>query len=269
MTSRGRKALLACRFGFLLALAQLAGGAQADTQIPGLIEAGASQSHFYIEPSYQGTTIVLFGSVDRERLKGQAFDVAVTVRGPIKPVTIWKKDRRAGLWVNSESLTFEGVPNFYAVLSTKPVEQIATLQERKTYELGLDALSLPLRAGDDPKTRVTAPQEFQNALIRLKQVNRLFVEENDEGVEFFGARLFRARVFLPAATGSGLYRAHFYVIQSGKVVGAASANISLKKIGIEAQLSSAAIHHPWLYGILAVFVAAAVGSGASLVFRRV
>lgn len=238
-------------------------------EIPGVIEAGASQNHFYIEPSYDGTTVVLFGSIDRERLNGKPFDVAVTIRGPIKPVTVWKKDRRAGLWVNSQSLTFEGVPNYYAVLSTKPISQIASLEERKAYEVGLDALRLPLKAEDDPQHQPAVPQEFKDALIRLKQANRLFVEENQTGIEFFGERLFRSRAFMPAGAGQGLYRAGFYVFQNGKVVGAASAHIRLKKIGIEARLSSAAINHPWLYGILAVLLAAGVGSGASLVFRRV
>jgi uncharacterized protein (TIGR02186 family) len=250
-----------------LLLCALAFDSQA-AEIPGVIEAGASQNHFYIEPSYDGTMAVLFGSVDRERLNGKPFDVAVTIRGPIKPVTVWKKDRHVGIWVNSESLTFEGVPNYYAVLSTKPIGQIAPLEERKAYEIGLDALRLPLKPEDDSHPEPAVPQEFKSALIRLKQTNRLFVEDQT-GVEFFGERLFRSRAFLPASAGPGLYRAGFYVLQNGKVVGAASAHLRVKKIGIEARLSSAAVDHPWLYGILAVILAAAVGSGASLLFRRV
>jgi uncharacterized protein (TIGR02186 family) len=169
------------------------------------------------------------------------------------------------LWVNSESLTFEGVPNFYAVLSKRPVGQIAPLEERLKYGIGLDALTLH----EDPKGQVPAPQEFQTALIHLKRTNQLFVEDSQTGVEFFGARLFRSRVFLPAPAGPGHYVANFYVLQNGKVLGSATTNMRLTKIGIEGRLSSAAIEHPWLYGVLAVLVAAAVGSGASLVFRRV
>ncbi len=236
-------------------------------ETPNLIEAGASQNHFYIEPSYDGTAIVLFGSVDRERLKGRTFDIAITVRGPVKAITIWKKGRKAGLWVNSESLTFEGVPNFYAVLSTRPIAEIAPREERRPHEIGLDALSLPMKTEGDMRTQPQAPEEFQTALIRLKQSSKLFVEEYT-AVEFFGASLFRAKVFLPASAGPGLYRANFYVLENGKVVGEATAHIRLNKIGIEAALSSAAANHPWLYGIMAVFMAAAIGSGASLFLRR-
>jgi uncharacterized protein (TIGR02186 family) len=246
----------------------LAAGSPAAAQETGAIEAGASQNYFYIEPSYAGTTIVLFGSVDLERLHGRPFDIAVTIRGPLKPVTIWKKDRRAGLWVNSQSLTFEGVPNYYAVLSTRPAAEIATLQDRKAYDIGLDALNLPLEAEDGSKPQTAAPQEFQSALIRLKQSSGLFVERSGEAIDFIGPRLFRSRIELPASAGAGLYRAKFYLLQKGKVLGETSAHIRIKKIGIEARLSSAALSYPWLYGMLAVAVAVAAGGCASLIFRR-
>ena len=120
-----------------------------------------------------------------------------------------------------------------------------------------------------PEKALTNPiQEFREALIKLKRASGLFVEDNQAAIEFLGARLFRARVFLPPAAGPGLYRVNFYVLQKGGVLGEASAHIRLNKIGIEARLSSAAVDHPWLYGVLAVILAAAVGGGASLVFRR-
>ncbi len=243
-------------------------GAPASAAPPDTIEAEASQNYFYIEPSYNGSSIVLFGSVEREKLNGKDFDIAVTVRGPIRPVTVWKKARHAGLWINSESLTFEGVPNFYAALSTRPLAEIMPLDERKAHGIGIDALYLPLKK-DSLNSQDAAPQEFQDALIRLKQSSGLFAEQSTNAIEFFGTRLFRSRVYLPAAAGAGLYRAKFYLIQNGKAVGETSANIRLKKVGIEQQLSAAALYYPWFYGLLAVSIAALVGGGASLVFRKV
>ena len=225
---------------------------------PDLIEAGASQNHFYIEPSYDGTSIALFGSVDSDRLKTEPFDVAITIRGPIRPAAVWKKARHAGLWINAHSLTFDGVPNYYAVLSTKPLEDIASFEERKGHEIGIDVLQFPL-TNPETKALTNPPQEFRDALIKLKRASGLFVEDSQAGIEFLGARLFRAKLFLPAAAGPGLYRANFYVLQKGSVIGEASARIRLNKIGIEARLSSAAVDHPWLYGVLAVILAAAVG----------
>jgi len=133
---------------------------------PDLIEAGASQNHFYIEPSYDGTSITLFGSVDSDRLKDEPFDVAITIHGPITPVTVWKKVRRAGLWINAESLTLDGVPNYYAVLSTKPLEDIASFEERKAHELGIAVLQFPVTANAKSDAPTNPPQEFRDALIK-------------------------------------------------------------------------------------------------------
>ena len=237
----------------------------------GLIEAGAAQNHFYIEPSYDGTSIALFGSIDRTQLQTGPFDIAIALRGPVTAVTVWKKALRAGfLWVNSESFTFDNVPNYYAVLSTKPLAAIASPGELEDHEIGIGALDLQFQADPGPGIVVPAPRpEFRDALIKLKQASGLFVEDGSGGVEFLGASLFRTRVFLPPAAGPGLYRASFFVFQKGEVVGEARTHIRLNKIGIEAVLSSSAASHPWLYGILSVALAAAVGGGASLIFRRV
>ena len=268
-------------FACLLAL-WLTPFAAAAGPVPDSIEAEASDNYFYIEPGYNGSSIVLFGSIDREKLAKQSFDyaaatgqamkfsrksfdVAVTIRGPVRPVTVWKKDRHAGLWINTHSLTFEGVPNYYAVLSTKPAGELAPIEERKAHGIGLDALALPVRAGDGG---AAVPEEFQQALIRLKQSSGLFLEQSQGAIEFFGSRLFRARIHLPASAGAGLYRAEFYIYQNGRIVGETGADILLSKVGIEAQLSAAALDFPWAYGAAAVIVAALTGGGASLVFRK-
>ena len=160
------------------------------------IEGGASENFFYIEPGYNGSSIVLFGSIDREKLRDGPFDVAVTVRGPAKPVTVWKKAPHAGLWINSDRLAFEAVPNYYAVLSTRPVSEIASAEERKARGLGLDALAFAARPGGD---KMAAPEEFQKELIRLKQSGGLFLEQSEGAIELLGARLFRAHIHLPAS----------------------------------------------------------------------
>jgi uncharacterized protein (TIGR02186 family) len=264
-----RNKSLAFRAGILIGLlAFLPGVSSAQIVSEDTIEAGASQNYFYIEPSYDGTSIVLFGSVGQGTQRGHPFDVAVTIQGPIKPVTVWKKGRLAGLWVNKESLTFEGVPNYFASLSTRPLRIIASDEVRKSYGIGLDALALPLKAPNGSNGHTAAPKEFQEALIRLKTSMGLFSENSNGAIEFFGSRLFRSRVFLPAAAGAGLYRAKFYVFQDGKVTGETTSLIRIKKIGIEARLSSAATNYPWFYGLMAVSIAALAGGSASFMFRR-
>ena len=254
-------------FFFICFALLIAAAAPASAAPPDSIEAQASENYFYIEPGYNGSNVVLFGAVDREKLRGKDFDIAVVLRGPARPVTVWKKGRHAGIWINTDSFTFEGVPNYYAVLSTRPATGIAPLEERKAYGIGLDALSLPVKR-EGSNGQKSAPQEFQDSLIRLKRSSGLFVERGGDAIEFFGSRLFRSHIYLPAAAGAGRYSVKFYILQNGKVIGETGADIQLKKIGIEENLSAAALYYPWLYGVLAVALAAFIGGGASLVFSR-
>lgn len=249
----------------MLAAQCLAAEAQPDTS--NLIEAGASQNYFHIEPNFDGTSVVLFGAIDRERIKDRPFDLAITIRGPEQPLIVWKKARHFGIWINASSVTFEAVPSFYAVISTKPLETLAPLAERKNYEIGIDSLPLPLRKDEKIEAGSKELSDFRDALIRIKSSNGVFTE-NTSAIEFIGKTLFRAKTFLPASAGPGLYRARIFLLQNGKVIGSTTSQLHLQKIGIEAFLSQTSSTNPWLYGASAVLLAAAVGGGTSLVFRR-
>ncbi len=230
-----------------------------------VVETGPSHGNFYIEPSYDGTTLVLFGAIVSDRLDETSTDLAVIFRGPPSAQTVWRKHQLASaFWVNADRKIFETVPNFYAALSTKPLSRLAPIEIRKIYGIGLDAIDFhpsiaDVRDGDT---------DFVNALIRLKRANRLYLEDDSSGISFFGRKLFRVRVFLPASAGPGVYRATTYLFQNGQLAASSETKINVRKIGIEARLSSAALEHPLLYGLIAVVLAAAIGGGASIVLRR-
>jgi uncharacterized protein (TIGR02186 family) len=263
MTLRSRHPLPLAAFAFFfLALQTLTAWTQSDSA--GVIEAGPSENYFYIEPSFDGTNVILFGAIDRDKVKEQAFDLAITLSGPLQSVTVWQKERRAGIWINTRSLTFEAVPSYYAVLSTKSIESLAPLGERQKFGLGFDTL----RVFPDAAAGGAEQEKFKDALIRIKQTDGLFVKNDNPQVLFFGKSLFRTTIFLPARAGAGFYAAKIFLLQDGHVIGSASSHIRLQKTGIEAFLSSTSARHPWGYGVSAVLLAAAVGGGASLVFRR-
>ena len=258
------KAVLATLFALL---AGFANAQTAGPELPGFIEADASENYFYIEPGFDGTDVVIFGAIDRDRFKGDSFDLAITIVGPVKPMTVWKKERRGPIWVNSRKLKFDAVPSYYSVLTTKPVEALASSVERAKYEIGLDVLDLPIKRDAEGSPVMMPPDEFRSGLIRLKKASRLFLEDS-YSIEMLGRSLFRARTFLPASGAPGLYRARIFLIQHGKVIGSTTSHVRLTKVGIEDFLSSSSSASPWLYGVCAVLLAAAIGGGASLVFRK-
>jgi uncharacterized protein (TIGR02186 family) len=235
----------------------------------GALEVGASETNIFIEPDFAGTTVVIFGALDgtKYRLIDSSSDLAVLVRGPSRPVTVWQKRRVAGVWVNDKGITFENVPSFYLVLSTRPLRDIAPVDERIGQELGLDALSLqPIPA--DKKTHTAQEiEKYRAALIRQKKRRGVY-EERISGIEFLGDRLFRARAALPASAAPGQYRASVFLLDEKQIISRSSSFITLQKAGLERFLSTAADDYPLFYGVAAVLLATFTGGVASLLLRR-
>src|SRR2546426_9410212 len=71
-----------------------------------------------ITTGFTGTSVVLFGATDGPG------DVIVVVRGPEREITVRRKSRVAGIWVNTQEVTFANVPSFYAVAASRPVPDI-------------------------------------------------------------------------------------------------------------------------------------------------
>jgi len=59
-----------------------------------------------ITTGFTGAAVVLFGAIDGPG------DIAVVIRGPDRDVTVRRKTRVAGIWVNSEEVNFGNVPSF-------------------------------------------------------------------------------------------------------------------------------------------------------------
>jgi uncharacterized protein (TIGR02186 family) len=90
----------------LAALLLLALPARADD-----IVSGISQNVIEIKSNYTGSDIVVFGSVENAHsVKGR--DIVVVVRGPEQPMTVRRRDRVAGVWVNRDAAKFEGLPGY-------------------------------------------------------------------------------------------------------------------------------------------------------------
>src|SRR6185437_11096224 len=112
-----------------------------------------------ITGAFTGTSVVLFGATDGPG------DVVVVVRGPEHDVAVRRKRRVAGIWVNAKEEVFAGVPSFYSIASSRPLDAITTPGVLGFHELGLDYLRLRLARGvlrDED-----AP--FRDALIETQQ----------------------------------------------------------------------------------------------------
>lgn len=224
-----------------------------------------SQTRIDINTTFKGTELLVFGAIQYPggRVPDEAPDVAIVVRGPAEPVTVRKKDRVAGIWMNTDAVRFESVPGFYAVATTRPIAELADDRVTAIYELGVSSLQLSPASGEDESIRA----EFERGLIAAKRRSGLFAED-PAGVTVTGAVLYQARLQLPSAVPVGDYAAEIFLIQQGRVVASATVPIEIGKSGFERWVYVMAQENSLLYGIAAVLAALAAGGIAAFATRR-
>src|SRR5690606_27696726 len=88
-------------------------------------------SDIRIDSDFTGDAITVFGVIERDEAtvsRGSPYDVAVLVRGPNETVVARQKEPLLFLWVNRSSETFTAAPSYYAISSTRPLDEMATPQ---------------------------------------------------------------------------------------------------------------------------------------------
>ena len=243
---------LALCLALCLALAAVQGPARAETLVADL-----SQRLIAITTGFAGTDVLLFGATDGEG------DVIVVVRGPDRPVTMHRKSRVLGIWVNTAKMTFERAPSFYAVASSRPLEEIAPAL-RARHELGTDFLRLELPPA---KASPNIAQEWREGLVRNFQRAGLYASEVGE-ITFLGNSLFRVELSLPSNVPTGAYHALTYLLRDGEVISAQTMPLFVSKIGTEAFIFDFAVRHSAYYGLIAIAIALVAGWIAHLAFRK-
>jgi uncharacterized protein (TIGR02186 family) len=210
-----------------------------------------------ITTGFTGTDVLLFGATEGEG------DVVVVVRGPPTDTVVRRQARVAGIWINEASVRFEGVPSYYALASSRPLEEIVPAALAARQQIGLAQLKLvPAEEASERKEA-----EFREALVRNKQRAGLFAHSVGR-VEFLGNRLFRTNVYFPANVPTGSYMVEVLLLRDGDIAQAQTTPLIVSKIGIGADVYEFAHRQSAAYGGVAIFGALMAGWFAHLAFRR-
>lgn len=229
------------------------------------IVAGLSQNQVEIKTDFAGSEIMVYGAVKRDAPApaGDPLHVIVSVEGPAMKMTIRRKERVAGLWINNAAVTIDQAPSFYAVASTGPLGLILLRTEDQRYRITMPgAIRAVGISGEAPNST-----EFVDALLRVYEREGRYRLAEDT-VRFSEATLFRADVMLPANLTEGDYRVRIFLVRSGKVIDTLEREIRVRKEGLEWVVYNAAHRHALEYALVALALAAGLGWGASEVFRR-
>ena len=230
-----------------------------------------SESQIAITSNFTGKRLVLFGAISRdaagladESTRDGIRDVIVVIRGPREDLVVRKKERVAGIWVNTGGIEFEDVPSYYFIAGSRDFEAIAAPVVYRQNELGPNFLRFK------PKTEELTPEqrtEYQQAIVRNLESRGLFFEVAG-GVQFLDQTLFRTTVDLPANVPDGTYSTKVYLVKNGKVLSVQSKPLYINKTGLERSIFEFAQDDPLAYGVLAVLFAFLAGWLASLMFRQ-
>lgn len=228
------------------------------------IVADLSQRQVPITADFDGSELILYGAVKRETPISitEPLSVIITIAGPSKPVTVRRKEKVAGIWINTDAVEIDSAPSFYAIATSRPLNQILSDTEDLRYKISIPRA---IRSVGAPQ-HVLDSHEFTNALMRIKAANGSY-QARPSTIAFFDQTLFKTAVTLPANLTEGTYKVTLYLTRDRHVVTSYTTNLAVQKVGLERFLYRLAHDQPLAYGLLSIFIAIAAGWGASAIFR--
>lgn len=255
----------ALTFGILVLAAMLgASPARAERLI-----ASVSNHRVTVTPNYAGEELVLFGSVEKDAQTPAGrtnYDLVVTVSGPRADMVTRRKERRFGIWINTDARQFLKVPSYLALFSNRPYDAIASPEVQRRQQLGLNNVLLTQRVGPD-YADVVPEDPFRSAFIRLRSEHRLY-RENTSAVTFLTPTLFRTGIPLPGEVPIGTYDVEIKLFADGALVTRTETAFEIVKVGFEQFIATTARQNGLTYGLVTAFMALMTGWMASIVFRK-
>jgi uncharacterized protein (TIGR02186 family) len=258
--------LLAVAIGMMFAAG--AGAVTSPARAERLI-VSVSNHRVTVTPAYSGEELVLFGSVEKDAstpANRNNYDLVVTVIGPRADMVTRRKERKFGIWINTDYREFIQVPTYLALFSNRPFDAIASPDVERRQQLGLNNVLLTQHVGTD-YADVVPNDAFRSAFVRLRSERGLYREETS-AVTFLTPTLFRTGIPLPAEVPIGTYTVEIKLFADGALITRTETAFDIVKVGFEQFVATTARQDGLIYGMFTAFMALMTGWMASIVFRK-
>ena len=233
-----------------------------DLKAKNQIVADLSQDNVEISTDFLGAKILLFGAYDGK--KGD--DIIIVVTGPKGLVTVQKKEKVFGVWVNTQKINYINSPKYLNILSNRDINDILNQRTRKIAEIGLNNLNVRIQPGK----LVSKEKEkiWRIALTRNMLKSKLW-SLNENSVYLNKNVLFRSYLTLPSNVPTGIFNVKILHYRNNKLISKETSTINVLKSGISAEIYNIAQNYSTLYGIFAVLLAVLIGWITNLIFRKI
>ena len=221
-----------------------------------LIIADISDNKINIDVGFKGAKLLFFGVIDDEG------DVVVSVTGPRKTIEVRKKEKKMGLWLNSDTKVFFDVPSYYYVASTRPLKELNAENVLQINQVGIE--NIRFAGAEEQEERSSWVNGIIKSMIEAGRYNP------EQGlIQISDKRLFKTELNFSAELVDGQYLVDTLLLKEGSVIAARRSFINVSKTGYGEKIYKMAHGNSLLYGLTAVFFAFIFGFIVHEITRRV
>ena len=242
---------------------------------PNHVVADLSEDLVEITSGYHGTELLLFGAY--RGMPGD--DLILEVRGPSTDLLQRRKEQKAGIWVNVETVKWMAVPSFYHLFSTRPLTEIAGSEALGDARIGADTLGLRMAqaaggnnrhgAGDDSVIGAPVAGTAAQTEGLARNMTRMGLwGTKSNAVATQQDMLYRTALSLPSNVPPGAYVIRVLHFRDGVAINESKTDMNVRKAGLSALIYRFAHDYSLFYGLFAIAFAVASGWLAAVVFRR-
>lgn len=211
-----------------------------------LIIADISDNKINIDVGFKGAKLLFFGVIEEEG------DVVVSVTGPRKAFKVRKKEKKMGVWLNSDTKTFFDVPSYYYVASTRPLKELKADNLLRINQVGIK--NIRFAGAEDKEERSDWIDGIVKSMIEAGRYNP------EQGlIKLSDKRLFKTELSFSAELVDGQYLVDTLLLKNGNVIAARRSFINVSKSGYGEKIYKLANNNSFLYGLTAVIFALIFG----------
>jgi len=182
-------------------------------------------------------------------------------------VTLNRKGRVAGIWLNVAQIMIDNLPDAYILAASKNLDSICPPEEQEKLGLGKKALQCLMHISSSMPLTGKEYEEF----LKLKIHNGTYDMKEKVEIEPLSQSMRRVstQFKIPSIMAPGTYKIQLLCFKQGKLENQRETELKIERIGMPRLMISLAYKYAALYGLLAILVAMAVGILMDVIFNSV